>query len=74
MLEEYMAFEGKKMPKFDETPPAYKWNIKINIPKNKSIYSKFSNLFAESLDDIQEEEMTLAEKIMQRQSEEKEKL
>ena len=74
MLEEYMAFEGKEMPKFEETPPAYKWNIKINIPKNKSIYSKFSNLFAESLDDIQEEEMTLAEKIMQRQSEEKEKL
>ena len=75
MLEEYMAFTGVKMPSPDEKLPVYKWNMKYNNKsKDKSLNTKFSKLSMESLDDIIEEEMTLAEKVLQRQLAEKQKL
>ena len=77
MLEEFMAFNGEKMPRFERKIPSYKWNIKLNKSLNKSIYAtKYSKLNMESLNDFneEEEEMTLAEKIYQRQLEEKERL
>ena len=72
MLEEYMAFNGRTMPPLEK--PIYKWNIKLNKSMNKSIYSKFSKFSMESLEESIEQELTLAEKIMQRQQEEKQKL
>jgi len=70
MLEEFMAFNGEKMPRFERKIPSYKWNIKLNKSLNKSIYAtKYSKLNMESLNDFneEEEEMTLAEKIYKRQ-------
>ena len=77
MLEEFMAFNGEKMPRFESKTPTYIWNIKLNKSLNKSIYAtKYSKLNMESLKDFkeEEEEMTLAEKIYQRQLEEKERI
>ena len=77
MLEEFMAFNGEKMPRFESKTPTYIWNIKLNKSLNKSIYAtKYSKMNMESLKDFkeEEEEMTLAEKIYQRQLEEKERI
>ena len=74
MLAEFLAFNDNTMPP-PEKSPTYKWNNKLNKSTNKSIYySKYSNFNIESLEQSIEEEMTLAEKIMQRQQEEKEKM
>ena len=75
MLEEFMAFNNKKMPNFESnSPPKYRWSIKINKSLNKSIYSDYSKINMESIDNFIEQEMSLAEKVMQRQLEEKTKL
>ena len=36
--------------------PLYKWNMKLNISKEKSLNSKYSKFNIESLYDIKEEE------------------
>ena len=77
MLEEFMAFNGEKMPRLEGKIPTYIWNKKLNKSLDKSIYTtKYSKLNMESLEEFkeEEEEMTLAEKIYQRQMEEKERL
>ena len=75
MLEEFMAFNNKRMPNFESnSPPKYRWSIKINKSLNKSIYSDYSKINMESIDNFIEQEMSLAEKVMQRQLEEKTKL
>ena len=74
MLAEFLAFNDNTMPP-PEKSPTYKWNNKLNKSTNKSIYySKYSNFNIESLEQSIEEEMSLAENIMQRQQEEKEKM
>ena len=75
MLDELISFKGDKLPSPYEKPPIYKWNMKLSKSKEKSLNSKYSKFNIESIDDIkEEEEMTLAEKVLQRQLEEKEKL
>ena len=75
MLDELISFRGDKLPSPYEKPPIYKWNMKLSKSKEKSLNSKYSKFNIESIDDIkEEEEMTLAEKVLQRQLEEKEKL
>ena len=69
-----MAFNNKRMPNFESnSPPKYRWSIKINKSLNKSIYSDYSKINMESIDNFIEQEMSLAEKVMQRQLEEKTK-
>ena len=72
MLEELMNFNEEKMPSSSEKGPKYKWKMKLSKSKEKSLYSKKF----ESIDDIEEEdeEKTLAEKVLQRQIDEKERL
>ncbi len=74
MLEEFLSFKGEEMPPMDENPPKYIWNMKIERPLKSSAYSKYSELNLESLNKLEEEKMTLAEKVMKRQMEEKAKL
>ena len=71
MLEEFLSFKGEEMPPMDENPPKYIWNMKIERPLKSSAYSKYSELNLESLNKLEEEKMTLAEKVMKRQMEEK---
>ena len=74
MLDELISFKGDKLPSPYEKPPIYKWNMKLSKSKEKSLNSKYSKFNIDSLDDNEDEEMTLAEKVLQRQLEEKEKL
>ena len=69
-----MSFKGEKMPPPLEKAPIYKWNMILSKSKEKSLNSKYSKFNIDSLDDNEDEEMTLAEKVLQRQLEEKEKL
>ena len=69
-----MSFKGEEMPPIDENPPKYIWNMKIERPLKSSAYSKYSELNLESLNKLEEEKMTLAEKVMKRQKEEKAKM
>ena len=58
-----MAFNNKRMPNFESnSPPKYRWSIKINKSLNKSIYSDYSKINMESIDNFIEQEMSLAEK------------
>ena len=60
MLEEFMAFNNKRMPNFESnSPPKYRWSIKIN----KSIYSDYSKINMESIDSFIEQEISLTEKV-----------
>ena len=67
MLEEFMAFNNKRMPNFESnSPPKYRWSIKINKSLNKSIYSDYSKINMESIDNFIEQEMSLKEKVKEK--------
>ena len=70
MLEEFMNFEGEKMPSGEGGTPQYIWKMRLEKPLKKSVYSKYSKLNLESL----KQELSIADRIMQRQMEEKARL
>ena len=74
MLEEFMSFKGEEMPPIDDNPPQYIWNMKLERPLKNSAYSKYCDLNLESLNKLEEEKLTLSEKVMKRQMEEKAKM
>ena len=74
MLEEFLSFKGEEMPEVDDTPPQYVWNMKLDRPLKSSAYSKYSGLNLETLNKLEEEKLSLAEKVMKRQVEQKAKM